>query len=160
MSRETFFKFLPIVDKNVGKKKFVLIKFFKKIWIRHFKKVCRKEAKKIVKHFQDYMDSGYSIEAIITTNDIPTCGITKTINLLNMISKYKDLGITMEELKNPEIEKMKFLIKNLLEDGSGLFMTEVVKQLKKRKLNVRIIGFDIWNESSEEIDNKIKEILK
>ena len=159
VSRKTFYKFLPIVDRNIGKKKFFLIKIFIKIWIRHFKKLCRKEAKKIVKQIQNYIESGYSIKALITTNDSPTCGITKTINLINLISKYKDLGITMEDLENPEIEKMKNLIKNLLEDGSGLFMTKVIKQLKRRKINIKIIGFDIWNDFSEEIEKEIREIL-
>lgn len=156
--RQTFYKFFPIISKNIGSRKFPIIKFFLRIWIWNFKKLCKKEAKKILHQIQDYHKSGYSILGIITTNDSPTCGFTKTINLLELISKYKELGIKDEVFENPTLEKMKNLIPSLCVNGSGFFMSELIKQIKKRKLDVNIIGFDIWNNLSEETERVLKKL--
>jgi hypothetical protein len=106
----------------------------------------------------DYHKSGYYILGIITTNDSPTCGFTKTINLLNLSSKYKELGLKNDFLENPTLELMKDLIPSLCENGTGLFTSELINQIKKRKLNIKIIGFDIWNESSEETEMILKKL--
>ncbi|UCC19298.1 MAG: hypothetical protein JSV62_14525, partial [Promethearchaeota archaeon] len=142
VGRKSFYKYFPVVTKNIGSRKFPLIKFFLRIWLRNFKKLCKKEAKKIVKQMLDYDRSGYSIKGIITTNDSPTCGYTKTINFIEITSKFKELGIK-DEFENPTLEKMKNIIPSLCEKGSGYFTTELVRQLKNNKLKIDIIGFNI-----------------
>lgn len=156
VSRKAFYKFFPIISKNIGTRKFLMTKLILKIWLSRFKKICKKEAKKIVNQMIDYHDSGYSILGMITTNDSPTCGYTKTINLLESLKKYKELGMTLEKLREPNLDEMKHFIPNLCEDGSGFFTSELVKQMKKRKLELNIIGFNIWNNLTEETKRVIK----
>ncbi|MFW9820466.1 MAG: hypothetical protein ACFFE5_12715, partial [Candidatus Thorarchaeota archaeon] len=116
------------------------------------------EAKKIISQLQDYIDSGYSVLGIIITNDSPTCVITKTINLLELSSKYKELGLKDEFFENPTFEYMKNLIPNLCENGSGYFTSELKKQINKNKLDIKITGYDIWNNFSEETKKVLKNV--
>jgi predicted secreted protein len=158
IKRKTYFKYFPIVSKNVGTIKFPFIKLFLRIWIRNYKKVCKNEAKKIVHQLKDYIESGYSVLGIITTNDSPTCGYTRTINLLGLSSKYKELGLKDEFFENPTLELMKTLIPNLCENGSGYFISELKKLIIKSKLNINITGYDIWNNPSEETKKVINNL--
>lgn len=154
--RKTFYKYFPIVSKNIGSIKFPFIKFFLRIWLRKYKKLCKTEAKKIVYQIKDYEKSGYSILGIIMTNDSPTCGVTKTMDLLDLSSKYKKLGIKDEIFENPTLEKMINLIPNLCESGSGYFTSALKKQINNNKLDISIMGFDIWNNSAEETEKLLK----
>ncbi len=45
---------------------------------------------------------------------------------------------------------MKNLIPNLCENGSGYFTSELKHQIKESKLDIDIIGFNIWNNPTEE----------
>ncbi|MFW9881480.1 MAG: hypothetical protein ACFFG0_51100 [Candidatus Thorarchaeota archaeon] len=158
VKRKTFYKYLPKISKQIGSFKFPIIKFFLRIWIRKFKKLCQKEARKVVGQIQNYHESGYSIIGIIMTNDSPTCGVTKTINLFGILSKFKDLRI-IDELTNPTFERMKDFIPNLCEDGTGLFTSELINEIKKKKLNTKIIGFDIWNDLTEETERVLEKLI-
>ncbi|NVM38178.1 MAG: hypothetical protein HWN81_21470 [Candidatus Lokiarchaeota archaeon] len=149
VKRKTFFKYFPMISKNTGSPKFPIIKLFLRLWLKKFKNLCKKETKKIILQMQDYNNSGYTILGIITTNDSPTCGYTKTINFLGIISKFKELGIK-DEFENPTLEKMKNIIPSLCENGSGYFMSEITKLIKRSELEVDVIGFNVWNNLSEE----------
>ena len=149
VQRTTFFKYFPMITKNIGSFKFPIIKLFLRSWLKKYKKLCKKEAKKIILQMQDYHNSGYTILGIITTNDSPTCGYTQTINFLDIISKIKELDIK-SEFENPTLKKMKTIIPSLCENGSGYFMSEIAKLIKKNELEVDIIGFNIWNNLPEE----------
>jgi predicted secreted protein len=158
VERKTFYKYFPMISKNIGSKMFPIIKLFLRFWLRNFRKLCKKEAKKIVDQMLDYHKSGYSILGIITTNDSPTCGLTKTINLLDLSSKYKELGLKNEFFESPSLEKMKDLIPSICENGTGLFTSELIKENKKRKLDIEIIGFDIWNDSNGDTETLLKKL--
>lgn len=108
---------------------------------------------------KDYINSGYSILGIIAMNDSPTCGATRTIDLLKSASKYKNLGFKTEDLENPELEKMRIITPCLCDEGSGLFMNEILKELRKREMNVKVIGFDPWCDLKKEAE-RIANILK
>lgn len=158
ISRKSFFKFLPITLSYTGTRLFPIVKFFAKIWIFKFKRLCKKEAFKIIDQIEDYVNSGYSILGIIASNDSPTCGITKTIDLIKSAYKYKELGFKLEDFKNPEFEKMRVTIPNLCEDGTGLFMAEILKELRKRNMIINVIGFDPWNNLRVEAERIVKKL--
>ncbi len=157
VQRTTFFKYFPMISKNIGSFKFPIIKFFLRSWLKKYKKLCKKEAKKIILQMQDYHNSGYTILGIITSNDSPTCGYTQTINFLKNISKFKEFDLK-NEFENPTLKKMKTIIPSLCENGSGYFMSEIVKEIKRRELKVDIIGFNIWNNLAEEIEEVLSKL--
>lgn len=156
--RKTFFKYFPIVSKYLGSIFLPIIKVFLRNWLRNYRKLCKKEAKKIILQILDYNESGYSILGVITMNDSPTCGFNKTINLLRVITKSKEKNIIFDAFKSPSLNLMKDLIPGLCEKGSGYFITELITQMKKSNLSISVIGFDVWNNLEEETENVVKKL--
>ena len=160
VSRNTIFKFFPIVFKRSNSR---FIKLFSKIWLWNFKRLCKKEASKLVNRVQNYLNSSYKILGVIAMNDSPTCGATKTLDLLDTIFRHKELDISLDTLQFPRIEEMKELLDKIVVKGQGLFMRELISKLRKKKINLKIVGFDPWldvNEESERIVNLIFEEWK
>jgi len=158
VSRKSIFRILPILFRHGDSKLFPIIKFFGAVWLWNYKRLCKKEAKKAANQMEDYKNSGYEILGVIAMNDSPTCGATKTIDLLGFISKYKKLGIKLEDLEYPGLEKMRELLPKLLVEGQGTFMRELIIELKRKKINTKIIGFDPWHDIKEEAE-RIKNII-
>jgi len=155
VSRNSILKFLPIIRKYSYSKLSPFIKLFSKIWYWNYKRLCKREAKKVANQIKDHLNSGYTILGLISMNDSPTCGVTKTLDLLGSIFKYRELEIDLEDFEHPKLEKMRNLIPKLLVDGEGTFMHELVAKLKKLKQDIKIIGFNPWDNLDEEV-NKIK----
>ena len=54
---------------------------------------------------------------------------------------------------------MKEVVPALNVTGSGLFMGKVIKYLKKKKLDVEVIGFEPWAESSMNEAKRVAKLL-
>lgn len=160
VSRNSYYRFQPLVFRSIGTIFFPIIKFCYHIWIYKFSRLCKKEAVKAVKRIEDYIKSGYEIVGVVTSNDSPTCGVTRTMHLLNSAVSYKTLGLQLKELENPDINKMRDLVPKLGIEGTGIFMRPFIKLLEKRKLNVKVIGFDPWAESLKVEAERVLKLLE
>lgn len=158
VDRKSFFKYFPMYLKYSETRIFPLLKLFGKIWIWKYRKLCKKQAKLVLNQMENFINSGYSIVGIIAMNDSPTCGLSKSINLWNSVRKFKSLGLKLSDFINPEFDKMKFIIPNLCEDGTGYFMSEIISRIKRKDLAIKLIEFNPWNDIKEEI-NKINNEL-
>lgn len=156
VARKSFFKYIPKFFKYSESKIFPILKLFGAIWIWKYRRLCKKETKFLLDQIQDFINSGYLIVGIIAMNDSPTCGLTKTINLLSSAKEFKNIGLKLSDFLNPKFEKMKFIIPNLLDNGTGIFMGEIIKEMKNRKLDIKLIDFNPWNDLKEEADKIIK----
>jgi len=76
--RRSVYGMLPMLFKYANSKSFPIIKLLGTVWFWNYKRLCKKEAKKVVGQMEDYKKSGYEILGIIAMNDSPTCGVTKT----------------------------------------------------------------------------------
>lgn len=159
VARKTYFRFQPLVFCFIDKKTFPFIRICYSIWLYHFSWLCKKEASKVVNKIQDYLNSGYEVLGIVVSNDSPTCGVTVTIDLLEAAKKIKSLGFKAEYLKNPDFKNMQTIIPSLLTDGSGLFIGPVISKLKKKNINVQVIGFDPWASSTIEEAKRVATLL-
>lgn len=151
VSRQTLFRFLPMLYNHVNSRFYPFLKGFAKIWLYKYRRLCQKEAKKVADQIKDFQETGYNVLAIIAMNDSPTCGATKTIHLLESIGKYKALGLSLEDMLHPRLDQMQVVMPQVIEEGSGIFMISLRTALKKEKVNVPIIGFDPWKDSKAEI---------
>ncbi len=158
VSRKSIFKFLPTIRRFSHSKLFPVIKFFGQIWYWHYKRLCKKIAKTVAKEFEDFKNSGYNIIGIIAMDDSPTCGITQTIDLLDITFNYEDYNIELEDLEHPMFEKMQKIIPKLLKKGQGTFMHHLISRLKKMKIDIKLMGFNPWHNPLDELD-KIKKNL-
>lgn len=53
---------------------------------------------------------------------------------------------------------MGIIIPRLCENGSRFFMRDILKELRKRGMNIKVIGFDPWCDLKSE-DERIVKIL-
>jgi len=155
VSRKNIFRFLPSIFRHSNSK---LMKLSSKIWISKYQRLCKKEAKRIVKRIENYILNGYKIIGIIGMNDSPTCGVTNTINLLNSIFHYREFKIELKDFQSPNIEKMKKIIPKMLIEGQGIFMKELISKIRKKKSDILIIGFDPWLDIEKEA-KRIKDLF-
>lgn len=156
VNRNTALRFLPTLYKHNRSK---LMRIFANAWWWNYSRLCKKEAKKIANRMKDYVNSNYQILAIVATNDSPTCGITKTIKLLQIIFEHEKYGVFLEDLQSPTLDRWRVLMPNLLIDGQGTFMRELARGLKKKKINAKILGFNPWADLKEESERIKKEIF-
>ena len=159
VARKRYYKFQPLVLYFIDKKIFPIIRISYSIWLYHFSWLCRKEASKVVNKIQDYLDNGYEVLGIVVSNDSPTCGATMTMDLLEAAKKFKSLGFKAEYLENHDLEIMKTIIPSLCTEGSGIFIGPVISKLKKRNINVQVIGFDPWASSIKEEAERVAMLL-
>lgn len=54
---------------------------------------------------EDYTKEGHTVIGVVGVNDSPTCGVTKTISLLDALKQKKLLGIQIEDLERSRIER-------------------------------------------------------
>ena len=158
VARKSFFKFIPKFFKYSDSKVFLILKLFGAIWVWKYRRLCKKQAKFVMREMEDFITSGYLIKGIIAMNDSPTCALTKTIDLLNSAKKFKDMGLEVNDFLSPKFEKMKSIIPNICENGTGIFMSEIIRELKRRKLDIKLIEFNPWNDLKEET-GKINKLL-
>jgi predicted secreted protein len=156
VSRKTIHTLQPLVLNSVGRSWFPFIEFVSNIMFRKTKYACRKEAKKIVKRIQDYIMERYTIIGILGVNCSPTCGVTKTMDHMDIAKNKDKFGITLQDLMNPQLEKMIEIAQKTSINGSGFFFSCIMKELNRRKMDIRVIGVDIdstdsWSKPQKEV---------
>lgn len=151
VSRKTIHTFQPLVLNSVGRVWFPFIEFCSTIEMGKTKYACRKEAKKVVKRIQDYLMEGYTIIGILGVNGSPTCGVTKTINYIDMAKNKNKLDITLQDLMNPQLEKMIEIEQKARINGSGSFFSSLIGELKKRKVDLKVEGIDLLSKPQKEV---------
>lgn len=159
VSRKSYYRYQPLFFTYANTPIFGLIKLFGRLWIYKYSLLCKREAKKVVRHIRDYVDSGYSVIGIITVNDSPTDGVTQTIDLIRAAPKLKDMRIDQEIMRNPELDKMKNIVPLLCEEGVGIFIRRLKHELKRKKTNIRIVGYDPWADQKVESERIADELL-
>ena len=81
----------------------------------------RKLAEELVTRIEDFTRESYTVMGVIGVNDSPSCGITKTLDIMGIARNQKSLGITLDDVENPQLEKMKTILDSGLMDGPGYF---------------------------------------
>ncbi|MEI7578996.1 MAG: CD3072 family TudS-related putative desulfidase [bacterium] len=96
-----------------------------------FRRHCRKLAEQMVDYMENYEHVGYETVLILSCNGSPTCGVTLT-------SHGKDWG--------GETAKLKY--NDTLVAGSGVYIEELTREIKARKLGMPLLyGLDLDDES-------------
>ncbi len=149
VSRKSLDTFLPLLSNSIENGWFPLIKPLIKVRLYRYQWLCKKTALKIVSEMNDFLNAGYVITGIIGMNDSATCGVTKSLDFMEVIRR-----IAIE--RNSAIT-LKKIIKDALIDDRSYFMGSIMSELKKRRMDIKVVGFEPWNDSQE---NQAKRIAK
>jgi len=158
VSRKETYRMQPLAFRSVGRKWFPLIEFFFNIWLYRSNWLCKREGAKAVDRMEDYTKEGYTIVGIVGVDDSPTCGVSKTVDIMEIVKNKQTFGISLEDAENPHIEKFKHILQTARNSGSGSFLGSIMGELRKRQMAIKAVGFDPWSEPQEEAD-RIADLL-
>jgi predicted secreted protein len=150
VSRTHYFRLQPLVFRAVDSRWQGLAQALTRIWLFDYRRLCRRSAKRVADEIEDFNRAGCSVLGIVAMNDSPTCGVTRTIDLTKAARTLKGLGVEAADFESPNLERMREIIPRLCTSGQGLFMGEVIRQVERRGLAVKVIGFDPWGDPSAE----------
>jgi predicted secreted protein len=152
-ARKEFDKFLPVITHAVRFGWFPLLMPMLKASLSSYNSLCKKEAVKVVERMEDYLREGFTICGVIGMNDSPTCGVTKKVN---MIEYMKQMAIAIHAGNDVDPVKMNL---DQLTDGKSFFMGNLIEEIRKRSLDIKVIGFEPWAESLEAESARIVNLL-
>ena len=139
--RNSLDRFLPLISNSIENGWFQFIKPLIKIRLYQYKWLCKKTALNVVNDIKDFLNAGCEIAGIIGMNDSPTCGVTKSLDLMEVIRR-----IAIE--RNSSIT-LKNIIQDTLIDDQSYFMGSIIAEIRKRRMGIKVVGFEPWCDSQE-----------
>ncbi|TAL35010.1 MAG: hypothetical protein EPN93_11190 [Spirochaetes bacterium] len=158
IARTGFIKYQPYLLARHRAPVSRIITLFARLWLWNYGRRCGREAAKIVSCMEDYLRQGYVIDGIISVDDSPTDGVTHTIDLLRSSAKIRSGTFDAGKVLSADISLMKEILPALCERGEGIFMRTLKARLKKKAVQVKIIGFDPWADQGAEAERISKEL--
>ena len=122
------------------------------MWLANSARGMRKPAGEVVTRIEDFTQEDYTVMGVIGVDDSPSCGVTKTLDIMGIARNQKALGISLDDVENPQLDKMKTILESGLVDGPGYFLGPIMEQLQKRSIDIPVIGFDPWAEPDQEVE--------
>jgi len=150
--RKNYFRLQPLAFRAVDSMWQDLVQVLTRIWLFNFRRLCQRSAKKVADEIEEFTRAGCSVLGIVSMNDSPTCGATRTIDLTEAARTLKRLGYEAADLENPDLETMREIIPHLCTSGQGLFMGRLIEEVARRGLGTNVIGFDPWADSAAEAE--------
>jgi len=151
IGRKSLYKWQVLVFNSIGKWWSPILEFFIKVttFLTHGR-ACRQQASRAADWMEDHLKQGFEIVGVVTANDSPTCGVTKTVDLLDVMRRGKALGMTQDDFVNPRLEKMSRFVQSVLVSGAGAFSGAMMKEFRRRRIDIRVVGWDPWQEPQTE----------
>ncbi|MGE5184807.1 MAG: 2-thiouracil desulfurase family protein [Acidobacteriota bacterium] len=101
----------------------------------------RRLARRIAAQIADYVESGFTVEAVIGVDGSPSCGVATNVEIRGAV---RDIAVTdPEELT---IDEQNALVRRHLAPGRGLFIEELQRELRRRSLDVPFRAHDLIDE--------------
>lgn len=152
-ARMSFDRFIPIVINAVRFGWFPLLIPILKASSSSYNRLCKKEAVKVVDRMEDYLRNDYTICGVVGINDSPTCGVTKTVDMVKYMRSMAT-AIYKGDPVDPIQKNLEALI-----DGESFFMGNLIKEMKKRHLAIKAIGYEPWAKSLKTESERVATLL-
>ncbi|MFZ5568807.1 MAG: hypothetical protein ACOZF0_00270 [Thermodesulfobacteriota bacterium] len=107
-------------------------------------------ATRIVRHIQDYLDSGFSVRGIVGIDGSPTCGVDKILDFRKSFEVLASMDITA--VTATDAGKV---VRECLVDGEGFFIQALRTKLNRRRLFIPFLGHNLIAELAGEKSNVI-----
>lgn len=152
VARSEYFRFQPLIFRAADTRWEGPARILTRLWLARFRRTCRKSARQVADRIEDFQGAGCSVLGVVATNDSPTCGVTRTIDLTEAAGTLKRVGVGAADLEDPDLERMQEIIPRLFTSGRGIFMDELIKETGGRGLLLEVVGFDPWSDPGEEVE--------
>ncbi|MCX5852505.1 MAG: hypothetical protein NT072_10715 [Deltaproteobacteria bacterium] len=96
--------------------------------------IARKKAREI----QDYINSGYSVTAIVGIDGSPSCGVNTTLDFWKAFEVLAEINVNSVTLEDANA-----VVTKCLTDGQGLFTIALQDELRKRHISIPYLAHDL-----------------
>jgi hypothetical protein len=144
VARKDYFRYQPLILKYAGTPLFRFVRPLVALWLYRYRLLCAGQARTIARQIEDYTNNGYSVIGIVAADDSPTDGVTRTIDLAKAAERLLSMGVDPGVMVDPSIEEMREILPRLCTTGTGIFTARLRRELEKRRIPVRIVGYDPW----------------
>jgi len=159
IGRKRIYKWQPLLFNSVGKWWFPVLQFLvKATTLLTHGRVCKREGRRAADWIEDHIKQGFEVVGVITANDSPTCGVTKTMDLIDVMKRAKFSGMSLNELERPRLEKLGPFTQSVLIDGEGAFAGAIKRELIRRRMNIQVVGWNPWDDPQTE-SSRIDKLL-
>lgn len=101
----------------------------------------RRLARDVAAQVENYVASGFSVLGIVGIDGSPSCGVHKTINVRDAIDAMARL-----DPWTISVERQNEMVRRHAERGRGIFIQELQRELGRRRLDVRLLAHDLFEE--------------
>jgi hypothetical protein len=108
---------------------------------RYTRRAYRRLARSVAAQIEDYVASGFSVLGIVGIDGSPSCGVRKTLDLRGAMRAISQLEPT-----TISIEQQNAVVRHHARGGQGIFVEELEKELKRRRLQIPLLAHDLLNE--------------
>ena len=134
----------PLLWISVGNKDsfiFKLRRIIFPLFMLKTKRTYKKIAKRYVKLIEDYLQNDYNIIGVVGIDGSPSCGSSKILDLyqFELLADFNTKDIQREVFNE-------FLYKKLLIKGEGIFIQEMKKILKQKRIMLNFYSHNIIDE--------------
>lgn len=129
-------------------------------WVQSYSRLCKSEAEKSVNSIEEYIRSGYEVLGILARDGSPTCGFNKASKfpdyLTDRMKQFK--GKKLDEINLEEYERAWQTTPSRPQAGSGVFIGHVAEEIRRRGLNIPIVGFEERGDLQEQKQNILEKL--
>jgi predicted secreted protein len=152
VARRRLFQYRSLLANAYRSGWYPLLKPFMNVRLWAFKRRCKQEAINVVKRMKDYLNEGYTLTGVIGVNDSPTCGVTRTMDIVEFIRRL----VTDASSDSSQIPQ---LIQQTLVEGTSYFVGAIMNELRRRGMDVKVVGFEPWVDSPESETQRVLKLL-
>jgi hypothetical protein len=158
VSRKGYFRYQPLILRYAGTPYFRLVRPLVRLWLYRYRLRCARHAKAVVRYIRDYVESGYTVIGIVAVNDSPTDGVTRTIDLVGAAERLAAGGVDPGVMNDPNLKTMARIMPLLCTQGTGILTARFMRELKRKKTYVKIVGYDPWADPAAETERIAAEL--
>ena len=100
--------------------------------------VFHRLATRVASEIADYVDAGFTVEAVIGVDGSPSCGVATTVDMRGALR-----DIAAADPRQLTIDGQNALVRQHLEAGPGLFIEQLQRELRRRRLEVSFVAHDM-----------------
>jgi predicted secreted protein len=119
----------------------------------YVRRAYRRLSRRVAMQIENYIASGFSVCSIVGIDGSPSCGVGQTIDVRDSVA-----AISCIDPWTISVEQQNEMIRRHAKEGRGIFIDELQKELRRRRLEVPFLAHDLFGELDGRESNLILNI--
>jgi hypothetical protein len=107
----------------------------------YVRRAYRRLSRRVAMQIENYIASGFSVCSIVGIDGSPSCGVRQTIDIRSSVAAMSQI-----DPSTISVEQQNDMIRRHAKEGRGIFIEELQKELRRRRLEVPFLAHDLFGE--------------